>query len=424
VDTWKQKIIGSNAYSHAIAIRDTLAGVNPAEISETERVYYERAEMLIDTVLRRLDNTDPRLVNISALTQLQTPLQNAFTYLNNWMQGSGESYLTTHVNTALDEALAYAVNLSLAEDVPEAREAVTSLRRSVARHNQVVESEIAKVIQKGTDADATIDEKIAAAQNEFQELEKNIDELDSDLKDIKTASAQVATEQQTAFTKAEADRSAVFNQLINNKQKELSDSIEKMSSNAKSTLSQVRINVQADEKAAEDAKTRIEEILGIVGEDALISDYAQTKREEQKAADLWRWITIGSLVIAVALAIWFAFTVDATTAWQKIVTKAFIVLSLGGIAGYAGKQSGEHRSAQRAAESMALQLKALKPYLYDLDDATKRDDLLVKIANRVFGQTPYESKLPKKQKAIIDESVPTPQLLDVILELIKKLESK
>lgn len=424
MDTWKQKITGSSTYTQAVEFQKALAGVDQTKITATEREYFDRAELIIDTVLERLDNTDPRLINISALSQLQSPIQNALTYLTNWIQGSGEEYLVTHTNAALNEALAYMWNIGPAQDIPDAREAVTSLRRSVARHNQVVESEIAKVIQKGTDADATIDEKVAAAQGEFQELEKSVDNLDAGLKEIRAASTQVSTEQQTAFTKAEADRSTAFNKLVIDKQKELSDSVEQMSANTESALTQVRKKVQADEKAAEEAKTRIEEILGIVGEDALISDYAQTKRDERRAADLWRWITIGALLTAVILAICFAFTVDASTAWQKIVTKAFIVLSLGGIAGYAGKQSGEHRSAQRDAESMALQLKALKPYLYDLDDATKRDDLLVKIANRVFGQSHRETKLSKRQKDIIDESVPTPQLLDVILELVKKIDNK
>lgn len=424
MDTWKQKITGSNTYTQAVEFQKALAEVDQTKITNTEREYFDRAELVIDTILKRLDNTDPRLININALTQLQSPIQNALTYLNNWIQGSGEEYLITHTNAALNEALMYMWNIGPAQDIPDAREAVTSLRRSVARHNQVVESEIAKVIQKGTDADATIDEKVTAAQSEFQDLEKSIDDLDTDLKEIKVASTQVSTEQQTAFTKAEADRSAAFNKLVVDKQKELNESVEQMSASTESALTQVRKKVQADEKAAEEAKIRIEEILGIVGEDALISDYAQTKQDEQKAADLWRWITIGALAAAVILAICFAFTVDASTAWQKIVTKAFIVLSLGGIAGYAGKQSGEHRSAQREAESMALQLKALKPYLYDLDNATKRDDLLVKIANRVFGQSHRETKLTKRQKDIIDESVPTPQLLDVILELVKKIDNK
>ena len=79
------------------------------------------------------------------------------------------------------------------------------------------------------------------------------------------------------------------------------------------------------------------------------------------------------------------------------------------------------KSAQRKAERMALQLKALKPYLNDIEDDTKRDELLAKIANRLFGQ---EEQLPlilsKGGKGKNDNPMLTSQLLEVVIELLKQ----
>lgn len=77
----------------------------------------------------------------------------------------------------------------------------------------------------------------------------------------------------------------------------------------------------------------------------------------------------------------------------------FVELPLLRFAAYAARQSSEHRQAQRQAEQMALQLAALKPYLDDMRDEAKRDELLAVIAQKLFGQaTPVKTTITRKEK--------------------------
>jgi len=280
-----------------------------------------------------------------------------------------------------------------------------------------VEKVITELESRASAADTTIDEKVQAVQGEFDKHQEQIKELDDDLTEVKKASAEVSTQQQAAFTTAETDRSTTFNKLVRDQQKELEVSLEDIEADAKKSVEYIKAKVKADEDEAATARQRIEEILGIVGEEALIGDYSKNALGESKAADIWRYITAGSIVGAIITAICFASGINDYTSWQHFASKTIIVLSFGGLAGYAAKQSSEHRAAQRNAERMALQLKALKPYLNDLQDNNKRDELLAKIADRLFGQ---EQPLPLPKGKNNDNPLLTSQLIDAILELIKR----
>ena len=66
---------------------------------------------------------------------------------------------------------------------------------------------------------------------------------------------------------------------------------------------------------------------------------------------------------------------------------------------------------------MALQLKALKPYLNDIEDAKTRDDLLVKVAEKIFAASDeYAQIVDEKGNPIL-----TAQLVEALIELAKKV---
>lgn len=420
MNTWEERIQTSEALLKARELKELATTTQISDITNEQQDCMDRAEAVAEAAISRLNDCDPRLINPSALANLGSALTNSVSHFNSWVSTGSEAYLTQSLQSELDSALNFIVALAPSQTLPEAQAAVTSLRRSVGRHRAVVENVITELEQRGSAADVTIDEKLKEATDEFAKLQTKVTELDTDLTSIKSSSAQVTTEQQTAFTKAEADRSATFNKLVTDKQKELETSLETLGTTAEQSVQTIRQNVEKDKKQAETAKTRVEEILGIVSEEALIGDYAQNAKDEQKAANQWRLITAGSIVGAIVAAIVFATTVNDTTNWQHVVSKIVIVLTFGGLAGYAGKQSSEHRTAQRDAERMALQLKALKPYLNDIDNSGERDKLLIAIADRLFGQEPSPilnvGKVGKKN----DNPVLTMQLLEALIDILKR----
>lgn len=421
MNPWSDQIKNSVAYTQAKELLRILSEVDTKKIDNLELDYINRAEVVTETVLQKLDNSDPRLVNKGALSKIGEHLSSAVSYTNNWVGGAEQSVLTSNLDGSIDNVVSFLARLTLNQDLPEAREAISSLRRTVARHRTVVEGLIKDLENKASNADSTIEEKLKTALAEFEKLGQQAINLDSKLGEIKNSAAQVSTEQQTAFTKAEADRSAAFTKLLSDKQKELEDSINEHKDIVANEITAIKDNVKADEEAAEKARIRVEEILGIVGEEALTGDYSNNARAERATANRWRLIAAGSITAAIIIAIFFTRSVDGNTPWQLVVAKVAIISSFGGLAAYAARQSSEHRKAQRNAESMALQLKALKPYLGDIEESQLRDRLLGDIADRLFG---HRSLHTSKDSGNDDTTITAQQIIEALVSIIKRDKSQ
>jgi hypothetical protein len=89
---------------------------------------------------------------------------------------------------------------------------------------------------------------------------------------------------------------------------------------------------------------------------------------QSKAANAWRWIalTLGALAIAVALVTALQHPDDLR--WEGLVAKLAVSALFGGLATYAGKQSGLHRGREAVAKELALDLAAIGPFLNQLPE--------------------------------------------------------
>ncbi len=418
MESWQETITQSAANLMAGKLKEIADSIDLKKISNEEQDYIERIVMVADEVILKLENSDPRLINKTALTNIGTALTNAATHFENWSNSGELSHLESSAQAEIDSALQFLPALAPTQDVPEAQKAVSSLRRSVAQHRKVVDHLIDELKERGSAADESIDEKVTAVLKQFEKLQEDVSQLDTSLVTIKDSAAQVSTAQQTAFTKAEADRSSEFTKLLSEKQKELEESLDKLEEKTQQSITEIHEKVQADELAISDAKERAEKMLEIIGDEALTGDYSKNAKQEYDAANTWRVVATLSIAGAIITAILLAASVNDTTSWQHVLSKVVIVASFGGLAGYTAKQSSEHRTAQRNAERMALQLTAIKPYLSDVDEKVKRDELLVKIADRLFGKNELVATSSKSKTN--DNPVLTAQLIEALLELIKR----
>ena len=350
---------------------------------------------------------------------LASPLSNLRSYLDTWAQGQSPEYLTVHAQSMIDNILNVLATIP-PQDIAVAKEAVAALRRSVAGYRALVDRETKALSGRVEELRATLDANAQASVSSLADLNSNIANAEQRLMKVETSSQDLLTKQQTAFSKAETDRSEAFNDLLTDKRKDLDDALAGMESEVRNTADGITAELEKQKGEAASAKGKIEEILGIVGEEALVAKYSNTADRDRRTADWWRYVTVLSISAAIIFAAWFAWTAKAaTTNLTELVAKGLLTLSFGTLATYAARQSSEHRKAQREAEQMALQLAALKPYLQDIDDKPKRDVLLSEIAGKLFvGQRQIEIKDMKLKPSKEDPTV-TAQLLAVVLELIK-----
>ena len=427
---WEDRIQNSATYTAAKKLLAKFNEINSDSVSIEAIDDINRAKLVIELLVDRLDNTDSRLLSISNLDNISSHLSNASSCFDNWQNTRDDMYLgISYMNGYIDNILSYIPSLTPTMDIKETRKAIAGLNRSVGQYKRTAAKEIDSISAKGTTAEKTIDEKVTEAKNEFEALGVKIDELNKDLKDIKDSSNSISTEQQLSFTKSENVRNEAVNKFIEDQKRTIEETFSKKSDEADRITDDIDKKLNATEAKAEDSLARIDELLNIAGDKTLIHDYSSSAKEDMEAADRWRKITMFLLFAVLGFSCWVVYEIIHTkdASWQFLVARAFVMLFAGGIAGYTATQSSEHRKAQRANQRTAHQLKALKPYLLSIEgDVKLRNEIIKTVAYRIFNNE--ENNQVKKSKGLFKSKEEAPimssQLIELLLDLAKKIPVK
>ena len=427
---WEDRIQNSATYAAAKKLLTRFDEVDLGNASLEAIDDINRAKLVIELLVDRLNNTDNRLLSVSSIDNIGSYLSNVSSYFDNWQNTRDDTYLgISYMNGYIDSILSYIPSLTPAMDIKETRKAIAGLNRSVGQYKRTAAKEIDNISAKGTTAEKTIDEKVTEAKNEFEALGVKIDELNKDLKDIKDSSNSISTEQQLSFTKSENVRNEAVNKFIEDQKRTIEETFSKKSDEADRITDDIDKKLNATEAKAEDSLARIDELLNIAGDKTLIHDYSSSAKEYMEAADRWRKITMFLLFAVLGFSCWVVYEIIHTkdTSWQFLIARAFVMLFAGGIAGYTATQSSEHRKAQRANQRTAHQLKALKPYLLSIEgDVKLRNEIIKTVAYRIFNNE--ENNQVKKSKGLFKSKEEAPimssQLIELLLDLAKKIPVK
>lgn len=423
---WEDRIQNSATYTAAKKLLARLNEIDSDSMSLEAIDAINRAKLVIELLVDRLDNTDSRLLSISNLDNISSHLSNASSCFDNWQNTRDDMYLgISYMNGYIDDILSYIPSLTPTMDIKETRKAIAGLNRSVGQYKRVTTKEINNISVKGTAAEKTIDEKVTEAKNEFEALGVKIDELNKDLKDIKDSSNSISTEQQLSFTKSENIRNEAVNKFIEDQKRTIEETFSKKSDEADRITDDIDKKLNATEAKAEDSLARIDELLNMAGDKTLIHDYSSSAKEDKIAAYVWSVITTILLLIMLGFSCWVVYEIIHTkdASWQFLIARAFVMLFAGGIAGYTATQSSEHRKAQRANQRTAHQLKALKPYLLSIEgDVKLRNEIIKTVAYQIFNNE--ENNQIKKPKRLFRSKEEAPimssQLIELLLTLAKK----
>ena len=427
---WEDRIQNSATYTAAKKLLTRFDEVDLGNVSLEAIDDINRAKLVIELLIDRLNNTDDRLISISNLDNINNYLSGVSSCFDNWQNYRNDAYLDiSYMNGYIDNILSYIPSLTPAMDIKETRKAIAGLNRSVGQYKRTAAKEIDSISAKGTTAEKTIDEKVTEAKNEFETLGVKIDELNKDLKDIKDSSNSISTEQQLSFTKSENVRNEMVNKFIEDQKRTIEEAFSKKSDEADRITDDIDKKLNATEAKAEDSLARIDELLNMAGDKTLIHDYSSSAKEDKIAAYVWSVITTILLLIMLVFSCWVVYEIIHTkdASWQFLVARAFVMLFAGGIAGYTATQSSEHRKAQRANQRTAHQLKALKPYLLSIEgDVKLRNEIIKTVAYRIFNNE--ENNQVKKSKGLFKSKEEAPimssQLIELLLDLAKKIPVK
>ncbi len=427
MNPWEQKFDETQMTARIQSLSDKLATYDEAALSVEDRTHLNRIKAVNEQLNIVCENTPAELMNMNAATSIASNLSNISSYLDSWASTKNSTYLNAHAFNETNSIIQSISALSPTINLPEARAAITSIRRSAGQQKRIVEKITQAIKDKGSLADATIDEKIseakgtinndiAVARKKLESIATESEELSEQLETVKAAANKLATEQTAAFNTAQTERSKEFTDLISLKQGELDVALDKLAKKADEKSDMINKAAEKDAQATLDAKNRAEKLLGIVSQDALISDYSKNARREWISSLVWQIVAALSIIFTAFL----AHKATGEMVWQKLIARLSVVAASGGLATYAAKQAAEHRQAQRQSEHMALQFSAVRPYLEDVTDKGQRDALLIKLADKFFSEKKIEQPKKKATKDKGEEFISANDLLNFITALIKR----
>lgn len=427
MNPWEQKFDETQMTVRIQSLSDKLATYDEAALSVEDRTHLNRIKAVNEQLNIVCENTPAELMNMNAATSIASNLSNISSYLDSWASTKNSTYLNAHAFNETNSIIQSISALSPTINLPEARAAITSIRRSAGQQKRIVEKITQAIKDKGSLADATIDEKIseakgtinndiAVARKKLESIATESEELSEQLETVKSAANKLATEQTAAFNTAQTERSKEFTDLISLKQGELDVMLDKLAKKADEKSDMINKAAEKDAQATLDAKNRAEKLLGIVSQDALISDYSKNARREWISSLVWQIVAALSIFFTAIL----AHKATGEMVWQKLIARLSVVAASGGLATYAAKQAAEHRQAQRQSEHMALQFSAVRPYLEDVTNKEQRDALLIKLADKFFSEKKIEQPKKKATKDKGEEFISANDLLNFITALIKR----
>lgn len=164
---------------------------------------------------------------------------------------------------------------------------------------------------------------------------------------------------------------------------------------------------------AKEAQIKIDKLLETTSSKVLLLEYSTTADEEEASANRMRWLSLVCMALTGGILLYTVYdTLNKELDWKQSVFRMFIALALSVPAAYLARESAKHRAQQHTSRRIALDLKAVTPYISSLPP---EDQIKIKseVASRIFGvhnnEAPSDSyplNIQELLKSLI-EKIPT-----------------
>ncbi|MBE0403081.1 hypothetical protein [Halomonas citrativorans] len=268
----------------------------------------------------------------------------------------------------------------------------------------------------------TLENTIRERANHTKETIKNNENLM--LTEQKNRMEEFATEQSSRQERFTNQSEEVFKAINDNARKIFSGHEEVI----KDETSQLLAKISDSEKDISERHQSIKDIHELVAEDGIAGGYKKNADEEKRAANLWRWITMGcySLII-----LWVFFKnklgfetyIENVVQWPVMVITISITAIALIAARFSSKQSTIHLINEQKMRWFALEVKAIDPFISSLPEPEK-NELKKQLTEKLFcqqkGEEENKSNEPDNIKSLEALSSTVKSLTDTIKSISNK----
>jgi hypothetical protein len=244
------------------------------------------------------------------------------------------------------------------QEVAQARDQATAEdeRRVVEQVQRVVE--LAGAIDTER---ARIDQFVTTAVNENQQAERNRQSIHEG----------ALKEQEGEFEEIHAAMSARGDELVARIADEAKQQLDAVA--AEHTKLVDALKAAGDEVIGHlgEVKAKVDELYEVIVKKGLSGAFAAEAKSQAKSANVWRWIALVLGLFSIGMALLTALDDPDDLTWQALIAHLSVSLLLGGLATFAGKQSGLHRRREAVAKELELDLAAIGPFLEQMEPAQR-----------------------------------------------------
>jgi hypothetical protein len=173
----------------------------------------------------------------------------------------------------------------------------------------------------------------------------------------------------------------------------------------------------ADQERTERVLDQAERASALKGEETFQPAFDKHARSQLISANVYRALSILAILVAVTVAVLWAlpprFDPSAgADRWVDLVAHLSVVIGVGTLAAYLGRQASNHRQMYNWARSIALQMTAI-PLLAESLQPNERSEIINLLARRALSA-------PPEKNGDSDSEITTDRLLDLITAALKK----
>lgn len=414
---YEQRIDDAEFDGRVAAVRDRIRALpddRRREVGEQFPGGLARVESVLDYALVVITRTNPALLPTGAVVELEDLLDDLRIYVERTVEQQAATFSSAdeQADKILDALARWTPKVDVPADVA-VKEVAATFRRSAAQQFATLEGEV----NAARDVVGELRERLAELDGQIASDRENsntaVDDLRQTVEAQKGRLEQAIQTYQQQFSDEQANRASTFQTQVS----QLEQRISSVESGASDRVQELYSSLE--ERAGEliselerrrDQVIQLHEVIAVTG---TASAYGTEAKQQKKAADVWRIVAVVFAVAAAGLAFWAIIHAQGDgESVAELVSKAIGTVVFGGIAGYAAKQSSDHRSRERNAKRRELELTAFGPFIDDLDPE-RQQITREKVADRMFGQ-PDESE--GHDEALTENSV---SLLGRLAEIIR-----
>ena len=174
----------------------------------------------------------------------------------------------------------------------------------------------------------------------------------------------------------------------------------------------MRVDLLIDEIMEKRDKAR--QMLNVIGQEGTAAHYLDTAVKHTKTANLFRWISLGLMLIICIFILAMIWSSQGEFNWQRYALRLLSISIFIYPATYAARESSKHRNLAHQRETAAVELVSIEPFIELLDDA-KKQEIKEKLTEKYFGNGhPH----PQQTNATASETVPI-DMIERIIKLIR-----